>query len=117
MSIFRSSILHLMPSQLYERIDKWTHEPRSKFNHKKHISNTFTRTFIFNIILFQKYKKIFTFLHTHTKPKNTFPASYLLYCIVIYFIALSSYLFYLHLDFVLDNHSVELGTQGKEIVL
>jgi hypothetical protein len=26
-------------------------------------------------------------------------------------------LFYLHLDLVLDNHSVELGTQDKEIVL
>jgi hypothetical protein len=86
--MFRSSILRLMPPQLYERVDKWTHEPRSNFNHKKHLSNVFTHTFIFSIILFRKYKNIFTFLHTHTKPKNTFPASYLLYCIC--------YLLYLH---------------------
>jgi hypothetical protein len=45
-----------------------------------------------------------------------FHASYLLYCIVIYFIAFVI-LFYLHSHLVLDNHSVELGIQEKEIVL
>jgi hypothetical protein len=88
MTMFWSSALHLMPPQLYERVDKWTHETRSNFNHKKHLSNACTCTFIFNIILFRKYKNIFTFLHTHIKPKNTFHASYLLYCIVIYFICI-----------------------------
>jgi hypothetical protein len=47
--MFRSSILRLMPPQLYERVDKCTHELRSNFNHKKHLSNTFNRTFIFRI--------------------------------------------------------------------
>jgi hypothetical protein len=41
----------------------------------------------------------------------------------MYFIALLStlfalsYLFYLHLHLVLDNHSMELGTQDEEVVL
>jgi hypothetical protein len=90
--MFRSSILRLMRSQLYERVDKWTHESWSNFNHKKHISNTFIRTFIFSIILFRKYKNIFTFLHTHTKLKIPFPHH-------IYFIALLFTL--LHLIFIL----------------
>jgi hypothetical protein len=111
MSTFRSSILRLMPPQLHERVGKWTHEPRSSFNHKKHLSDAFKHSFIFNIIFFRKYKNIFTFLHTQLKPKNTITASYLLYCICYHI------LFYLHLHLVLDNHSVELGTQDEEIVL
>jgi hypothetical protein len=35
-----------------------------------------------------KYKNIFTILHTQPKPGNIITASYLLYCIVIYFIVL-----------------------------
>jgi hypothetical protein len=70
--------------------------PRSNFYHKKHLSNTFICTFIFSIKLFRKYKNIFTFLHPLSKPKNTFPASYLLYCIVIYFIAYHIYYTYIH---------------------
>jgi hypothetical protein len=87
MSTFRSSALRLMPPQLRERVGKWTHEPRSNLNHKKHLSDAFTHTFISSTILFRKYKNIFTFLHTQPKPKNTITASYLLYCIVFYFIA------------------------------
>jgi hypothetical protein len=49
MSIFQSSILRLMPPQIYERVDKWIHELQSNFNHKKHISDTFIRTLIFSI--------------------------------------------------------------------
>jgi hypothetical protein len=74
MSMFRSSILRLMPPQLYERVDKWTHEPRSKFNNEKHLSNSFIQTSIFSIKLLRKYKNIFTSLHSHTKPKNIFTA-------------------------------------------
>jgi hypothetical protein len=54
------------------------------------IRNTFQRIYIrfyFSIILFRKYKNIFTFLHTQTKPKNIITALYLLHCIFIYFIA------------------------------
>jgi hypothetical protein len=111
MSIFRSSALRLMPPQHRERAGKWTHEPRSNLYHKKHLSNAFTHSFIFSIILFRKYKNIFSFLHTQPRSKNTITASYLFYCIC-YDIP-----FYLHLYLVLDNHSVELGTQDKEIVL
>jgi hypothetical protein len=118
MSTFWSSVLRLMQPQLNEKIGKWTHKPRSNLNHKKHLSNTFICTFIFSTKLFQKYKNIFTFLHTHTKPKNIFTASYLLYCIVIYFIVLYIiFYFYLRSHLVLDNYSVELGTQERGIVL
>jgi hypothetical protein len=80
MSTFRSSNLRLMPPQHHERVGKWTHKPRFNLNHKKHLSNAFTHSFIFNIILFRKYKNIFTFLHTQLKPKITITASYLFYC-------------------------------------
>jgi hypothetical protein len=83
--MFWSSALRLMPPQHQERVGKWTHEPWSNLNHKKHLYDAFTHLFIFIIILFRKYKTIFTFLHTQLKPKNTITASYLLYCIVIYF--------------------------------
>jgi hypothetical protein len=130
MSLFRSSILRLMPLQLYERVDKSeSMNPQSNFNYKKHISNAFTRTFIFSIILFRKYNNIFTCLHTQSKRKNTFTTFYRLHTSLVYlsriiFILLHCYLFYvyhilfyLHSHLVLDNHSVELGTQDKEIVL
>jgi hypothetical protein len=112
MLTFRSSALCLMPPQLYERVGKWTHKLRSSLNHKKHLSDAFIHSFIFSIILFWKYKNIFTFLHTQPKHKNIITASYLLYCIVIYFTILHIILyFYLHSHIVFDNHSVELETQ------
>jgi hypothetical protein len=44
--------------------------------------------------------------------------AYLLYCIIIYFTSLAYHIyFYLHSHLVLDNHSVELGTQERGIVL
>jgi hypothetical protein len=49
MSMFQLSILRLMPPQLYERVDKWTHELQSNFNHKKHLSNSFSCILIFII--------------------------------------------------------------------
>jgi hypothetical protein len=108
MSTFRSSALCLMPPQLHERVGKWTHEPRSNLNNKKHLSDTFICTFIFSTKLFWKYKNIFTYLHTHIKPKNFIAASYLPYCI-------SHFIFYLRSHLMLDNHSVELGTQEQGI--
>ena len=50
-----------------ERIVKWTHEPRSNFNHKKHISITFILLFICSTILIRKYKNIYL-SYFHTKP-------------------------------------------------
>jgi hypothetical protein len=88
MSTFQSSALRLMPPQFNERVGKWTHEPRSNLHHKKHLSNTFICTFIFSTKLFRKCKNIFTSLHTQLKPKNIITASYLLYCILIYFTVL-----------------------------
>jgi hypothetical protein len=77
-----------MPPQFNKRVGKWTHEPRSNLNHKKHLFKTSACTFSFSTKLFQKYKNIFTSLHTQPKPKNIIPVAYLLYCIVIYFIVL-----------------------------
>jgi hypothetical protein len=116
--MFRSSALSLMPPQFNERVGKWTHEPRSNLNHKKHLSDTFICTFIFSSKLFRKYKNIFTSLHTQQKPKNIITTSYLLYYIVIYFTVLHIiFYFYLHSHLVLDNHSMELGTQEWGIIL
>jgi hypothetical protein len=107
-----------MPPQFNKRVGKWTYEPRSNLNHKKHISKAFAYTFIFSIKLFRKYKNIITSLHTQPKPKNIIPIAYLLYCIVIYFTGLAYHIyFYLHSHLILDNHSVELGTQERGIVL
>jgi hypothetical protein len=95
MSMFWSSALRLMPPQHHERVGKWTHEPRSNLSHKKHLFDEFIHSFIFNIILFRKYKNIFTFLHTQSKPKNIITTSYLLYCIVIYFTVLHIIFYFL----------------------
>jgi hypothetical protein len=72
MSMFWSSILLLMPPQLYERVDKWTHDPRSNFNHKKHLSNTFIHTFIFSIKLFRKYKNIYFLVFPYKTQKHLY---------------------------------------------
>ena len=47
---------------LFERVDKWNYEPRSNFNHKKHLYTLFTCCFIFTFYLLWKYKNIFAFL-------------------------------------------------------
>jgi hypothetical protein len=108
MSMFRSSILRLLPPQLCERVEKWTHEPRSNFNHKKHLSNTFTCILISALIKSEN-TKTYLLSCNHTKnPKislsycfsciislDYFLALHLLYCIVIYFIAFI-FIFYLH---------------------
>jgi hypothetical protein len=94
MSMFRSSALRLMLAQLYESVYKWIHEPKSNFNHKKHLSNAFTCThFLAYTYKTQKYLPRIIF--------NLFALSYFILC---------------HLHHVLDNHSVDLGTQEKEVV-
>ena len=58
---------------LKERIVKWTHEPRSNFNHKKHLSIAFILLFICSTILIRKYKNIYlSYLHTKPQNKQTF---------------------------------------------
>ena len=60
---------------LKERIVKWTHEPRSNFNHKKHLSIAFILLFICSTILIRKYKNIYlSYLHTKPQNKQTFTA-------------------------------------------
>jgi hypothetical protein len=111
-----------MPPQIYERVGQWTHKPWSNFNHKKHLP-MLPASFYFQHQFNPKIQKIFTFLQSYQKPKYTFTLLHyshisftLLYCIVIYFtpfVILFTYIQHL----VLDNHSVELGKQDKEIAL
>jgi hypothetical protein len=123
MSLFWSSILCLMPPQLYERVDKWTHEPGPILI----IRNTFptlarvrlfsaliksenTKTYLLSCNNIKNPKTPLTLLH---QSHNSFS---LHYCIVFILMHLLFYFTYIkHL--VLDIHSVELGTQEKEIVL
>jgi hypothetical protein len=107
MSTFRSYALRLMPPQFNERVGKCTHEPRSNLNHKKHISNTFTCTFIFSTKLFKKIQKhVYFFAYTTKTQKYHYHSIFtLLYCIS----------YYLHSHLVLDNHSVSWGHKNKEL--
>ena len=56
------SCLSFYGSTSFERVDKWNYEPRSNFNHKKHLSTLFACCFIFIFNLLRKYKNIFAFL-------------------------------------------------------
>ena len=65
--------LFIVHYNLKERIVKWTHEPRSNFNHKKHLSIAFILLFIRCTILIQKYKNTFlSYLHSKPQNKQTF---------------------------------------------
>jgi hypothetical protein len=117
MSMFLSSILRLMPSQLYERVGKWMHKSRSNINHKKHLSDAFTYAFFLASFYSENTKHIYFLAYTTKTQKHHYRIIFiLLHCCIPYSIAYHI-LFYLHLNLVLDNHSVELGTQDKEIVL
>ncbi len=72
-------------STLFERVDKWNYEPRSNFNHKKHLYTLFTCCFIFIFYLLRKYKNIFAFLFASLFASLHFylpspPSSSLLFC-------------------------------------
>jgi hypothetical protein len=109
MSMFKSFALRLMPPQLYERVDKWTHEPWSNPTHLHTLlflasfKSKNTKTHLLSCIHLQNPKYLSRIIST------------LLHCYLLYLH--HHILFYLHLHLVLDNHSVELGTQHKEVVL
>ena len=82
------SIVFLMPPHFYERVDKWTHEPRSTFKYKKH--NPFTVLLLF--LLFSNYKQksknTFTFCKHKTKTQKELYFSvftFLLFYLLFYF--------------------------------
>jgi hypothetical protein len=115
MLLFRSSVLHLMLPQFYERVDRWTHETVTILITRNTFPTLCMCLFIFSYFLKWKNKNIFHFLQSYQKHKNIFIYSISLlstftFC---YFI----YLLYLFQNLVLDNHLVELGTQDKEFVL
>jgi hypothetical protein len=91
------------------------------------IGNTFQTLFLALLLLVliksENTKNIFTFLQSYQKPKNSFTLLHYSHISLVYIVALLFNLLHLLFIFtyiqhlVLENHSVELGTQDKEIVL
>jgi hypothetical protein len=85
------------------------------------IRNTFPthlHTLLFLVPFYSENRKAYLLSCTHKQiPKTPFHIIFtLLHCYLLYCICYHI-LFYLYLHLVLDNHSVELGTQDEEIVL
>lgn len=80
MSTMCSIVYHFIK----ERVHLWNHEPRSIFNHKKHLSNHFYHFSIFYHLKIRKYKITFTSCIHHIKPKNIIYHCYHHPCIFIY---------------------------------
>lgn len=93
--------------------------PRSNFNHKKHIFTVFIILSTCSTILIWKYKKHFLYLITHKTHKQLslyhFYLVYIVYSIYFTFIT-SFYLQSLIRNLVLDNHAMDLGTQSKTLL-
>jgi hypothetical protein len=73
-------------------------------------------SFLFSIIILSKNIKIYLNFCNHIKNTRTSLFIALVYFMHLLFVNLF-YLLYLFRNLVLDNHSVELGTQDKEFVL
>ena len=74
----------LCPFQPKKRVYKWTHEPRSILNHKKHLTNTIITLYILCNLLFRKYKNtFFTCKHTQN-PKTNIIYCYCISCLVLF---------------------------------
>jgi hypothetical protein len=71
-----------MTPQLYERVDKWTHKPRSILNHKKHLSIAFTFSALNK---FENNKKD-TFDNHTQNPKTTLPFALVYILALVYFL-------------------------------
>jgi hypothetical protein len=83
-----------MPPHLYERVEEWTHEPLSNFNHKKHLLLDFAFS---ALIKSENTKNIFTFLQLQPKPKTS-----LLTCIsLLYIFILFSCILFIYCYFIL----------------
>jgi hypothetical protein len=83
------------------------------------IRNTFSThlpSLLFSASLYSENAKTYLLSCTHNQnPKNTITASYLIYCIIINFIAFVIIFIFTYIHrLVLENHSVELETQDEE---
>jgi hypothetical protein len=97
MSTFRSSILGLMPPQLYERVGKWTHEPRSNFNHMKPLSNAFTFTFFQHHFILKIQKYIYFLAYTTKTQKHHYRIIFtLLHCYLLFVLHIIFYFTYIY---------------------
>ena len=76
-------VFHCQP-RYKERVHLWNHEPRSIFNHKKHLSNHFYHFTIFCHLKIRKYKNTFTSCIHNTKHKNIIHHCFHHPCIFIY---------------------------------
>jgi hypothetical protein len=88
--MFRSSILCLMLPRL--RIDKWTYEPRSNFNHKKYLSNACT-CILNSYLIKSENTKTYLLSCNHIKNPKT-PLPYCISRILAQITLLYCYLFY-----------------------
>jgi hypothetical protein len=86
-STFQSSALCLMPPQLHERVGKWTHQPRSNLNHKKHLFDTSICTLISALNYSKNTKHIYFLAYTYKTQKHHYRIIYiftLLHCYLLY---------------------------------
>jgi hypothetical protein len=106
-----SSILYclwivLRPLHLYERVVKWTHEPRSNFNHKKQISTPLLSFIFAKLIKWGNAKYFIISTHISTQ-KHLFYYFFCLSCLVVDRFT-SIYLYFISVllirKLVLNNH-------------
>jgi hypothetical protein len=74
-----------MPPHLYERVDKWTYEHLSIFNHNKHLLLDFTCIYIF-CINYSK-KNLFTFCNYNENPKTSLLSALVYIIALVYLLA------------------------------
>ena len=66
------------------RVDKWTHEPRYDFYHKKHLSIASIILFYFQQLIISKIQKYFIYLQSLIKTeKQIYYLPYYLVCIIL----------------------------------
>jgi hypothetical protein len=73
-----------MPPHLYERVDKWTHEPRSIFNNKKHLLLDFS---FYALIKSENTKNIFTSCNYNKNPQTSLLFALIYIIALVYFLA------------------------------
>ena len=101
-------VFHCLP-RYQERVHLWNHEPRSIFNHKKHLSNNFYPLYIFCHLKIRKYKNTFTSCIHNTKPKNIIHHCFHHPCIFIYHHCIFIYCF-AFIIFSYHSHTLCLTT-------
>jgi hypothetical protein len=90
MLLFRSSVLHLMLPQFYERVDRWTHETVTILITRNTFPTLCMCLFIFSYFLKWKNKNIFHFLQSYQKHKTS------LFTALVHFLHLLSVILFIY---------------------